>query len=587
MLILICMTIILSVNDIYAMPPIDSQRIYDNSDVILLGKVISVNSTFSPTHNLYEIKTEKFLKNSQDSNIVFTAGQKTVSPRSGDSVFSVNDRVLFFLSNDTLGYDRYDGILRILHSKLVEPQWDKCNIFEKEIPREHWFLGGAGIAPKIQQGANRDIENFKKDELVTITYDVSNLSDSAQEFDLDSTILVSNGTAFEVRAILNQHIILEPCTIYKTIDWEFTPSMTGFYNFEIKDSRSGNYGLGFTVVDNGSTVIESPLKQLKSGIEPKDVVCKIGLEPVIKKNNGKPICIKGTSMKSLTLRGYIPEYNGALGGEITSDEIVIGIPHVLPVEPKQSLISRNYWYDQKELSSIGCDKPILEHLAKHSTLLDEEFNGTYMINAIGLPNGITQEKFDECVDAIYQFRLSLHFEKLLTENQMNTPKDLVVKSATSIGGDPVCGIAVDDSDKLHWFAVDSLSNPSRMTVFQENPQPCQVNMSSCFCDAYVELVAPTTNLTYFTLQEEQKYSDILIDYLSEENINRTPKFLIGKLNINYTDSAIGYCGQIWGKNTYGFFSGGIINDTVINYGIDKELPLLCAISDDAKWQERR
>ena len=247
----------------------------------------------------------------------------------------------------------------------------------------------------------------------------------------------------------------------------------------------------------------------------------------------------------------------------------------------------NDWCDQKELENIGCGKPILDHLAKYSTLFDEEFDGTYFIDAIGLPDGITQEKFEECVDTIYQLRISSHFEKLLTENQIGSPKDLVVKRAISIGGDPACGIAVDDSEKLHWFAVDSISNPSRMTVFQENPQPCKVNTSSCFCDAYVELVASTTELTYFTLKEEQKYSDILIDYLSEKNINRTPKFLIGKLNINYTDSAIGYCGQIWGENTYGFFSGGIINYTVMDYGIDKELPLLCAISDDAKWQERR
>jgi len=78
----------------------------------------------------------------------------------------------------------------------------------------------------------------------------------------------------------------------------------------------------------------------------------------------------------------------------------------------------------------------------------------------------------------------------------------------------------------------------------------------------------------------------LIDYLAEENINRTPKFHIGKLNINYTDSsAIGYCGEIWGKNTYGFFDGAIINDVVMDYGISKELPLLCAISDDVKWWE--
>ena len=336
LLILIGLTVIVSAN-VYAMPPVDSQTIYDFSDVILLGKVISVNSTFSPTHNLYEIKVEKFLKNQQNLDIVFAAGQNTINTRLGNQIFNVNDRVLFFLNNDTIGYDRYSGIFGIFpESQLVKPEWDKCNIFEKEIPSEHWFLGGTRTAPKIQQGINSDIENFKTDKLITITYDVSNLSYSTQEFDLDGTVLVSNGTAFEVRAISNQHIILEPCTAYKTIDWRIIPGMSGFYNFEIKDSRSGNYGLGFTVIDNGSTVRESPLKQLKSGIEPKDIVCKIGLELVIKKSNGEPVCIKGTSVKSLTLRGYIPEYNGALGGEITSDELVIGIPHALPVEPKQS-----------------------------------------------------------------------------------------------------------------------------------------------------------------------------------------------------------------------------------------------------------
>ena len=67
----------------------------------------------------------------------------------------------------------------------------------------------------------------------------------------------------------------------------------------------------------------SPLKQLKSGIEPKDIVCKqkpIYYELVMKKSNNQPVCIKGTSVKSLTLRGYIPEYNGVLGDPIPTDD---------------------------------------------------------------------------------------------------------------------------------------------------------------------------------------------------------------------------------------------------------------------------
>ncbi|GEM_PF-3612113 len=333
--VLVGFAITLSVNNIYAIPRIDSQRIYDNSDVILLGKVISVNSTFSPTYNLYEIQAEKFLKNPQNSDIVFVAGQKTVYSRAGNSVFSVNDRVLFFLSNDTMKYDQYSEIFRISSLHLAEPEWDKCNIFEKEIPREHWFLGGVGIDPKIQQGTNSDIENFKKDKLVTVTYDVSNLSDSAQEFDLDGTILVSNGTSFETMSTMNQHIILEPCTIYKTIDWRFTPDMSGFYNFEIKDPRSGSYGLGFTVVDND--LVESPLKQFKSGIKPKDIRCNEGLQLVMKNWKGNWVCVKNSSVEKLTLRNYIYHSFGSSGVEIQSDKIETWKKYVDP-NPQPEII---------------------------------------------------------------------------------------------------------------------------------------------------------------------------------------------------------------------------------------------------------
>ena len=303
-LVLFGFMMILSVNNIYAMPPFHSQEIYDFSNVIVVGKVISVNSTFSPTHNLYEIQVEKFLKNPQDLDVLFAAGQKTANIRLGNQVFDVNDRGLFYLINNTIGYDPYFGIFGVYPtSQLIEPEWDKCNIFEKEITREHWFLGGGGITPKIQQGTNSDIENFNKDKPVTVTYDVSNLSDSVQEFDLDGT-LVSHVTASKVMATMNQHIILEPCTIYNTIDWEFTPSMTGFYNFEIKDSRSGSYGLGFTVVDNDSTVIKSPLKQIKSGVALVDVQCKDGKVSAVRYDRMRVACVSLDTEGKLMMRGW-------------------------------------------------------------------------------------------------------------------------------------------------------------------------------------------------------------------------------------------------------------------------------------------
>lgn len=69
------------------------------------------------------------------------------------------------------------------------------------------------------------------------------------------------------------------------------------------------------------------------------------------------------------------------------------------------------WCDQNELYHLGCDQPILAHLAKYSNLLDEEFDGTFYIDWKGLPGGVSQEKFDWCVDFIKEIRQLDEFDK--------------------------------------------------------------------------------------------------------------------------------------------------------------------------------
>jgi len=72
------------------------------------------------------------------------------------------------------------------------------------------------------------------------------------------------------------------------------------------------------------------------------------------------------------------------------------------------------WCDQEELYEMGCDQSILAHITKHSNLLDEEFNGKYAIEYEGLPDGVSKEKFDECVDFIYHERSSFIISRLHT-----------------------------------------------------------------------------------------------------------------------------------------------------------------------------
>lgn len=336
--VLIGILVTLSVNNIYAMPPIDSQTIYDFSDVIVLGQVISVNSTFSPAHNLYEIKVEKFLKNSQDSNVLFAVGQKTAHTRLGNHVFSVNDRGLFFLNNNTMGYDLYSGIWGMYsESQLVEPEWNKCNIFEKEIQREHWVFGGRGPMPTIHQENNTDTENFTTDKEIIITYDIFNHSLNAKN--VTYGIMIKNldeSDLLYAYTELNNSYLLESCVPYKTLMWAFTPSKSGHYTVEFYDLTGSRMTIGFTAKQSlpfctsdreacfqdeyicdptgwecadtkniFNIMIDSPLKQLKSGIAIDQIQCKEGFVVAMKKSNGNPNCVKRETLEKLRERDWV------------------------------------------------------------------------------------------------------------------------------------------------------------------------------------------------------------------------------------------------------------------------------------------
>ena len=252
-----------------------------------------------------------------------------------------------------------------------------------------------------------------------------------------------------------------------------------------------------------------------------------------------------------------------------------------------------------------CNKPVTDHLQKYSNLFDEDFDGIFSMEWISLPFGVNESSIQECVNHVLEKRKTdKNLEtmlsskstdmddvgKLLTLNQINyNPDTLVVTGGPAFEGDPGCGAVIDTDLQTRWFAIDSISEPKKITIYSENPHSCKVNTTSCFCNAQTELTYLTLDeLSYFTPEEEEKYATILLKYIKNNAgmKNIEPKFKIGKLNLNFTDpDAIGYCGERPGDNRNDFFSGAIVNNYVKDYGLDRELPLLCAISDDAKWWE--
>ena len=55
-----------------------------------------------------------------------------------------------------------------------------------------------------------------------------------------------------------------------------------------------------------SEIVEelSPLKQVKLGIDAKEITCNVGLVLVLKTTNGQPACISQNSMEKLLERGW-------------------------------------------------------------------------------------------------------------------------------------------------------------------------------------------------------------------------------------------------------------------------------------------
>lgn len=52
------------------------------------------------------------------------------------------------------------------------------------------------------------------------------------------------------------------------------------------------------------TQVQSPRKQMDEGVEAEDVVCKEGLELIIKASTGSAACVKSSSVEILLARGW-------------------------------------------------------------------------------------------------------------------------------------------------------------------------------------------------------------------------------------------------------------------------------------------
>ena len=208
--------------------------------------------------------------------------------------------------------------------------------------------------------------------------------------------------------------------------------------------------------------------------------------------------------------------------------------------------------------------------------------------------------FEKPVDSeipleIQKYVFSSDIEKLLTQNQIEYSDKLVVTGGPAFTGDPGCGAVMDVDSQTHWFEIDSISEPREITIYSENPMPCKINHTSCFCNAQTKFAeVMISELSYLTPIEEEQIGQRVKTYL-ETIPHQIPvtKFVVGRYNLDLGEQYDEICGILLTRgdfedrfnedySVYKYFSAAKEENKLWDFSLSVGNKKLCAIPDDAQ-----
>ncbi len=194
------------------------------------------------------------------------------------------------------------------------------------------------------------------------------------------------------------------------------------------------------------------------------------------------------------------------------------------------------WCDVQELYDLGCTLPILNFITRASNLFDDSFDdGVYYRNFIGLPDGMSKEKFDWCLDFIHEKRISdgseslnkkwgeLYLEyQLLKESFSDYPNNMTIIERMAEIDDETMRIATILSEREFTIDVPGMSHGNVIFDDLEHdalnskgcPQFCSEKVADnvfSFCGAdgfYSEKYMFTNNSTHYFDHDECKWTDV-------------------------------------------------------------------------------
>lgn len=151
-----------------------------------------------------------------------------------------------------------------------------------------------------------------------------------------------------------------------------------------------------------------------------------------------------------------------------------------------------------------------------------------------------------------------------------------------------CGYAIDqNTDQVFWLEAAINSTQIEYTnVYDDIPREdnFKPGMYDCFTPLEIELTETfLKEKSYFTPDEELYAASLVKHYLrGNDNLNEH-QFAVGKFNFDYKDETVfSFCGKfeerIMGS---GYFSGLLDQHGYLSFGLERSLPSLCALDDNA------
>lgn len=262
------------------------------SDVILVGKVVSFQEQPSLLETDYTVQVEEYLKYpdgfAQNTTVTITAPGLRDYPDPSryvmdDKIYEVGDRVLFLLKLN--GGNLEESLYSLTTKSSCTP---------KQLLEEMYGPSGFEVSQ------NNQTKHFYTNQPLDLTYYGYNrdLVEEKKNFEFQVNIPETGEVLSEKR-----ELDFQECKRTTSVSWSFTPTIEGKYTIHsiLGNHEGGSESIsGLLIIDK----VAPPLKQWQQGLRWLDAKCNKDLELVLKVSNGHFACVNQDSVESLVKRGW-------------------------------------------------------------------------------------------------------------------------------------------------------------------------------------------------------------------------------------------------------------------------------------------